>query len=48
MRFFNRFEKEILHAMLGKAKLKIVSQNSVLYLEPYECGILVNGEIYMF
>ena len=48
IRFFNRFCRETLYQMLKKTDLRVVSKNSLLFLEPDQCAIIVNGHLNMF
>jgi tetratricopeptide (TPR) repeat protein len=48
IRFFNRFDRETLYQMMKKTDLRVVSKRSLLFLEPDQCAIVVNGNLNMF
>ena len=48
IRFFNRFCRETLYQMMKKTDLRVVTQYSLLFLEPDQCAIVVNGNLNMF
>ena len=48
VRFFNRFDKETVEAIIKKTELRVMKPNEILFLENHQAGIVVNGELFMF
>ena len=48
IRFFNRFDRETLYQMMKKTDLRIILKDELLFLEPDQCAIIINGNLFLF
>lgn len=48
IRFFNRFDSETLYQMMKKTDLKVIKKHNLLFLEPDQCAIVINGNLNLF
>jgi hypothetical protein len=48
IRFFNRFDRETLYQMMKKTDLRVIRRHELLFLEPSQCAIIVNGHLNLF
>lgn len=48
IRFFNRFDREALYQMMKKTDLRIIQKDELLFLEPDQCSIIINGNLFLF
>lgn len=48
IRFFNRFDKDVLRMLLTKVTLHTVEKRTVLFLKPDEAAIMLTGQLYLF
>ena len=48
IRFFNRFDRETLYQMMKKTDLRVIKRHELLFLEPNQSAIIINGNLNLF